>query len=503
MNFKPALLLLSLCQAGSAAALGLGDLNVRSHLGQPLHVTVNILNPTAVTKTDCFSLAAHAGNIAPPSGAHLSLEQAGGQTQLHIRTAKAVFDPIAQFVLTSDCDIRLQREYVVLLDPPAQMEPALIHEQPAAAPTTATAEPAARPAHKPRRSTRAARVVPRVSAATALAPAAPRATAQADATPRLVLSGRHGSGDSAFALRFDTALPDLNRPRPEGLTAVELSDENTALTRKLAYLESQLTALQLRNAQLEGKPGAQAAAVAPPPGNPVQWSLYMMLAGLVAGGVALAVWLRRRSRKPAEEYDIWNPPGKTRLPKADLMESDPDVRPAPQRMAEIERPAPSQMIEIDAPGFHSSTEVKDNILDQAEVYMAHGHGDLAIHMLQEHLRDDPTDSPVPWLLLLDLLHRDGDSQGYDAASAECRRHFNVDLSSPPVSQDIYTGKGLEAYPHLMERVIELWHTAEAEPFFQDLIYDNRGGTRLGFETGAYHEILLLRAIARESMPHAA
>src|SRR5512143_1217342 len=70
----------------------------------------------------------------------------------------------------------------------------------------------------------------------------------------------------------------------------------------------------------------------------------------------------------------------------------------------------------------NATEIKEDILDQAEVFMAFGHGDLAIHLLQEHLREAPTESPVPWLLLLDLLHREGDSAGYAAASAECRRY---------------------------------------------------------------------------------
>jgi len=137
------------------------------------------------------------------------------------------------------------------------------------------------------------------------------------------------------------------------------------------------------------------------------------------------------------------------------------------------------------------------------VFMAFGHGDLAIHLLQEHLRATPTESPVPWLLLLDLLHREGDTAGYAAASAECRRYFNVNLTDHPISQDNEAGQGLEAYPHLLEQLVKVWNTPDIEAFFHDLIYDNRGGTRIGFEPGAYRDILLLRSIAQDALPLAA
>ena len=161
------------------------------------------------------------------------------------------------------------------------------------------------------------------------------------------------------------------------------------------------------------------------------------------------------------------------------------------------------MPEIAPPEPSNATEVKEDILDQAEVFMAFGHGDLAVHLLQEHLREAPTESPVPWLLLLDLLHREGDTAGYAAASAECRRYFNVNLTDHPVSQDNDNGQGLEAYPHLLDQLVKVWNTPGIDAFFHDLIYDNRGGTRIGFEPGAYRDILLLRAIAEDTLPLAA
>jgi len=509
VNLKPACLLLSLCYVSSVSALGLGELNVRSFLGQPLHATVNILGANATTAEDCFSLAPSEGGIAAPLRAQLSLEQAGNQTLLHIRTPYSVNDPIAQFALTSDCEGRLRRDYVVLLDPPAQITPASSQIAPAA--TVPLADPAPAIADTTPRTPQPVR---RVNRAPALAlasnlptsasrrPAAPRAqTTAADSAPRLVLSGKRQiarATSTPVALQLDTNLPDFARPPSGNLTTTELSDENTALSRKLAYLEAQLTALQQRNAELElHRTAAPAVATPPVTGQPAQWPLYLLFMGLLIGAGILVVWLRRRNRQPAEYLqDVWQPSEAavydTAPAATDPLSQPLDMEPILQRMPEISRPT---LIE--------STEIKDDILDQAEVYMAHGHGELAIHLLQEHLREAPAESPVPWLLLLDLLHRAGDAEAYAAAGGECRSYFNINLSGHPISQDNDIGLGLEAYPHLLEQLVNVWNSPDIDSFFHDLIYDNRGGTRVGFEPSAYRDILMLRAIAQDTLPLAA
>jgi Tfp pilus assembly protein FimV len=498
VNLKSACLLLSLCHAGAAAALGLGEITVRSHLGQPLHATVTVLDAPADATADCFSLSTAAGGMALPQHPQLSLDRTDGQALLHIRTPQSIYDPIAQFVLIADCGARLQRDYVVLLDPPPSVTPPVqtgMDRSPPPAP--GATPPAIRPAAQA------------ASTATARRPHAPRARPAAQAAPRLVLSGRRMASEagSLFALKLDTNLPDPNRTLPEGLTATELSDENTALTRKLAHLESRLAELQRRNAELEARRARNAAkstAAAHPPTRPAEWPLYLLITGLLTSAGVLVVWLRRSRQSADALTDTWVAPEmRSPVPLREMAatrDSEPLAQPPSQ---DSPAPVPERMPEIAPPPPEESTEVKDDILDQAEVYMAHGHGELAIHLLQEHLRDAPDESPVPWLLLLDLLHREGNADGYALASAECRRHFNINLSGHPVSQDSEQGQGLEAYPHLIERLVAVWRSPELDDFFQDLIYDNRGGTRMGFEPSAYRDILLLRAIAKEVLPHAA
>ncbi|MDO9467974.1 MAG: hypothetical protein Q7J36_11805 [Thiobacillus sp.] len=495
MNVKTICLLLGLCHAGAAAALGLGELNVRSFLGQPLHATVVVLDAGADLPADCFKLEAGTGAIAPPPRAELSLQRSGDQAVLHIRTRQSIHDPIAQFVLAADCETRLQREYVILLDP---SDPARLAQTgaatPAPAPVQATTPPAVRRATPTTQAP--ARPAPPARASAPRAQQAPRD----EPAPRLVLSGRRSPQSTAerpFSLRLDNNLPDPARPIAERpLTETELSDETTALSRRLAHLESQLLALQRRNAELEARSRAAAVAAPPPATGPARWPLALLLVGLLVGSLFLVAWLRRRSRTPARDTPLdlnpWTQPDDTPLPTLSDMNTLP----------ETDAPAPARMAEIAAPPRVEDTEVKEDILDQAEVYMAHGHSDLAIHLLQEHLREAPTESPVPWLLLLDLLHRNGNTEAYTAASAECRRYFNVNLSAHPASQNGESSQGLEAYPHLLEKLVEVWNTPELDAFLHDLIYDDRGGTRIGFEPHAYRDILMLRAVAHEALPSA-
>lgn len=512
MNLKSVCLLLSLLHANSAIALGLGELSVRSHLGQALHVTVKILGTNATTAAGCFSLAPAEGAAVPPPRAQLSLEQGNDQALLHIRTAYAINDPIAQFSLISDCESRLRRDYVVLLDPPERAVPVLSLKVPAAA-TQAQAvraeppPPASRSPKKPKPK-RASPPRPADSATQTL-PARKPATQDVQ-EPRLVLSGKHGANSTSLALRLDTNLPDMNRPHVDNLTPDELSDENTALTRKLAHLEAQLVALQKRNAEIETKRTGVSTAHAPGRATlPARWPLYLLIAGLLVAAGILVVWLRQRGTRttavPLSSMSAAPLPDLDEMTADSWTESMPVHRrtePSVHRRSAA-RPESERVLEFELSTPDQTTEVNDDILDQAEVYMAHGHGDLAVHLLQEHLRDAPDESPVPWLLLLDLLHREGDTEGYAVASIECRRHFNVNLSGHPVSQEGGTSQGLENYPHLLEQLVVVWGTPAVEDFFNDLIFDRRGGTRVGFDPGAYRDILLLRAISRSNHPLAA
>ena len=61
----------------------------------------------------------------------------------------------------------------------------------------------------------------------------------------------------------------------------------------------------------------------------------------------------------------------------------------------------------------------------------------------------------------------------------------------------------QKFPHVLEKIINLWDSPDAEPYFADLLQPNgRGGGRMdrdGFPDKAWQEILQLRVLY--SKPH--
>ena len=147
-------------------------------------------------------------------------------------------------------------------------------------------------------------------------------------------------------------------------------------------------------------------------------------------------------------------------------------------------------------------EVDDSVVDEVEVFMAHGHADLAINLLEEHLRVAPDESPIPWMLLLDLLKRQKLAKAFEEARIACKQHFNIRIPDLDEDDPGPGAAGLEAYPHILAELTRLWGTPECQSYLDDLIFDRRGGIRVGFHPPAYREIMLLRTMQADESPPA-
>jgi hypothetical protein len=55
---------------------------------------------------------------------------------------------------------------------------------------------------------------------------------------------------------------------------------------------------------------------------------------------------------------------------------------------------------------------------------------------------------------------------------------------------------LESFPHVRARLTALWPTAECADYLQQLLEDNREGTRQGFDRKVIEEILALQSIRK-------
>ena len=149
---------------------------------------------------------------------------------------------------------------------------------------------------------------------------------------------------------------------------------------------------------------------------------------------------------------------------------------------------------------HVDVSELSQVTDEAQVYVDLGRSDQAIDILRDHIETQASerDSPAAWLMIFDLYRRTNNRAGYDELAPKFRTHFNGRMPDwDSYGHELALDDGLEAFPHLVAILQRDWGTPEARKFLEELLYDNRGGSRLGFSLAAYRDILLLLQLHEE------
>ena len=143
---------------------------------------------------------------------------------------------------------------------------------------------------------------------------------------------------------------------------------------------------------------------------------------------------------------------------------------------------------------HVDVTELSQVTDEAQFYVDLDRSDQAIEILRDHIETQQSerDSPAAWLMIFDLYRRTNDRAGYDELAPKFRTHFNGRMPDwDNYGHELALDDGLEAFPHLVAVLQRDWGTPAARTFLEELLYDNRGGSRLGFSLAAYRDILLL------------
>jgi hypothetical protein len=101
-------------------AMSLGVPRVNSALGQPLDLAIPAQSedPNELTGECLRLLPAPDSDIPTLTAGRILVEQDGLLTTLRIRSLDPIYEPAFRVVLEAGCQRRMQREYVLLLDPP-------------------------------------------------------------------------------------------------------------------------------------------------------------------------------------------------------------------------------------------------------------------------------------------------------------------------------------------------------------------------------------------------
>lgn len=504
----------------SAYALGLGDIMVKSHLGQPLKAQIKVYGAADI-KHDlaCFSLNTDGASFLGSTQMRLRPLNTD-EAMLTITSTQAVNEPIVNLSVSTVCEAEMRRAYVLLLDPVMSSETHMVADDEEVMADTDSNTPSLaitppkvkkhvqKTSYKRNKNKSLAPNTTRTGP-TVISGVAQEARGQSGNTAqtgraRLSISGGTYGGLPAHAIRLHMDKQLVMRPNasdPVPADDAEVLDELTAMNNRLKHLTTQISQLQQNNLKLAEENAAKTKTLANSQTQLTQFKQFGFGLGalllLLSGRLALDWWRRRNAHLAVLDRMTLQKQEEISLDD-DLFASDESRQPID--IADENSASRSDDFGLDLentdPFVVEESDQEMSILEHADVFLSHGRAELAIQMLQSHLLENPKQSVTIWLFLLDLLAKQNLHALYEQAALECKDHFNVHIpgfDAKPSS----TAHTLEAYPHLCAGLQGVWGTPAALTYLDDLIYNNRLEPRVGFDKQLIEELLALKSIAQE------
>ncbi len=139
-------------------------------------------------------------------------------------------------------------------------------------------------------------------------------------------------------------------------------------------------------------------------------------------------------------------------------------------------------------------------VELADIMMSFGRVKGAAETLAEFIRGNPREAVTPWLKLLEVYRAAGLRDEFNAIAGELNKTFNVTTVNWQSYDALRASKmSLEDLPHICETLQKTWRTTACQRYLQQLLRDNRNGTRAGFPFSVIDEILTLTAILEEDL----
>jgi hypothetical protein len=153
------------------------------------------------------------------------------------------------------------------------------------------------------------------------------------------------------------------------------------------------------------------------------------------------------------------------------------------------------------------------VMELAEIMLSFGRVKGAAQALQEYIDANPQEAVKPWIRLMDVYRMAGMRHEFERIARDLNKNFNVEVQkwelpaaaadsavdvvldadhAQPVSRpDEGRVEGVEGMPAIMEQVLMRWTEGDVISYLNQLLRDNRGGTRIGFPLSVVSDILFL------------
>lgn len=433
--------------SSSAGAAGLGNIRVRSALGEPFAAVVHVTAGEGEELTaDCFRLAeAESGDgVRNLRHANLEFQRKGAGGELHIRGVGVESEPLLRLVVRLRCagDVGngITREYSALLDPREYKVSLPLPAAPAPS-SAARSSPEAQPLLA------TSRVAAVRESADGGAPSSRKR--EKIAKSRSKVAPGAASQESRFQLQLSTAALDPARLSiqlseeeklrlRERMMLLETDDQVAQLMQlkdRIMRLEKQLMAASHVASAVAVAPAiASAVAIKPLASKPEEarageseffglwfWGAFASLCVAVAGCFAW-FWRKRRGKEQADgglfefELDEESKAVGALSPAGGEFSHAQVARPVADAVEQP--PLPSSETEVDV--FHP-----DTVLEEAQLLIDHGLARQAIGLLEDEIKRRPLFVAL-WIKLFEACRMAGEHQQFAVRAQEFRTHFLSD-----------------------------------------------------------------------------
>ena len=159
------------------------------------------------------------------------------------------------------------------------------------------------------------------------------------------------------------------------------------------------------------------------------------------------------------------------------------------------RDRPDFAVSMTHPARAVKAEELFNVQQQADFFVSLGQHEQAIEVLHSHIGDNVQTSALVYLDLFNLYHQLKRKDDYEALRGDFNQLFNAKIPAFDFYND--SSPGLEAYQGALTRIEALWPSPKVLEVIEESIFRRPDANVEAFDLGAYRELLLLYAVARE------
>lgn len=122
-------------------------------------------------------------------------------------------------------------------------------------------------------------------------------------------------------------------------------------------------------------------------------------------------------------------------------------------------------------------------------------GNSAHDRYLESTKNRPT-SPMPWLSMIKGFRQENDQSNFESIRKEIKKLFNINVPSWNDHNDSGQ-KQIADYPHVLNKILELWHDDNVASYLERLLANSRINGRQGFDITLYENLENLMKLAQE------